>query len=200
MERILIVYGTSHGWTTRIVERMAEVFRGMGMVPTLHRADHLPASLDLRGFEGALLAGSVQYGRHQRSLEKFATRHGVELSRMPAAFLSVCGALAGSYPGGPADAAKYRELFAQRTGWRPAMTWSVPGRVAYTQYPYLLRQVMKLISWRTGRPTDTSRDWEFTDWAEVDRLAKDFGLAVKGDAGTAGRRGAAGDAREKVGG
>jgi menaquinone-dependent protoporphyrinogen oxidase len=191
MERILIVYGTSQGWTTRIVERMADVLRGMDLVPTIHRADRLPGSLDLRAFEGALVAGSVQFGRHQRPLERFATRYAVELSRMPAAFLSVCGALAGTYPGGPATAAKYRELFAQRTGWRPAMTWSVAGRVAYTRYPYLLRQVMKFISWRTGRPTDTSRDWEFTDWAEVDRLAREFGRAVKGDAGTAGRRGRA---------
>jgi menaquinone-dependent protoporphyrinogen oxidase len=197
MERVLIVYGTSQGWTTRIVERIAEVLRGMGIEPTIHRADRLPGSLDLRGFEGALLAGSVQFGRHQRALEKFGTRYGVELSRMPAAFLSVCGALGGAYPGGPAMAAKYRELFAQRSGWRPAMTWSVAGRVAYTRYPYLLRQLMKFISWRTGRPTDTSRDWEFTDWAEVDRLANEFGAAVRGDGGTVGRRGAVGDARGK---
>lgn len=181
MERILIVYGTTQGWTTRIVERMADVLREMGMAPSIHPADNPPPDLDLLGFNGALLAGSVQFGRHQRSLEKFATRHAIELGQLPAAFLSVCGALVGTYPGGPAEAAKYRELFAQRTGWRPRMSWSVPGRVAYTRYPFVLRQVMKLISWRTGRPTDTSRDWEFTDWAEVDRLARAFGSAVRAE-------------------
>lgn len=179
MERILIVYGTSQGWTTRIVERMADVLREEGMVPSVFPADHVPEGLALATFDGALLAGSVQFGRHQRPLERFATRHAIELAQLPAAFLSVCGALAGTYPGGTAEAARYRELFAQRTGWRPRMSWSVPGRVAYTQYPYLLRQVMKFISWRTGRPTDTSRDWEFTDWAEVDRLARELAAAVR---------------------
>jgi menaquinone-dependent protoporphyrinogen IX oxidase len=31
--------------------------------------------------------------------------------------------------------------------------------------------MMQLISWREGGPTDTSRDYELTDWGEVDRLA-----------------------------
>ena len=84
MERILIVYGTTQGWTTRIVERMADVLREMGMVPTIHPADNPPPNLDLLDFNGALLAGSVQFGRHQRSLEKFATRHAIELGQLPA--------------------------------------------------------------------------------------------------------------------
>ena len=179
MERILIVYGTSQGWTTRIVEQIADVLRGMAMVPTIHRADRIPAGLDLGSFDGVLVAASVQFGRHQREVERFATRHAVELTVMPAAFLSVCGALAGSYPRAREEAAKYRELFAQRTGWRPRLAWSVPGRVAYTRYSLAIRLVMQFISWRTGRPTDTSRDWEFTDWDEVERLARTFGGRVR---------------------
>jgi menaquinone-dependent protoporphyrinogen IX oxidase len=31
--------------------------------------------------------------------------------------------------------------------------------------------VLKLISRRKGLPTDTSRDWDFTEWDEVDRFA-----------------------------
>ncbi len=208
MERILIVYGTSKGWTTRIVERMATVLRGMGMVPTIHRADRLPTHLDLGSFDGTLVAGSVQFGRHQRAVEQFATRCAVELATMPAAFLSVCGALAGTYPGGPAEAGRYRELFAQRTGWRPRLSWSVPGRVAYTRYSLPIRLVMQFISWRTGRPTDTSRDWEFTDWGEVERLARVFGGMVRasrrpaagGAVGTAGRRDGGTSGRRVAGG
>jgi hypothetical protein len=32
---------------------------------------------------------------------------------------------------------------------------------------------MRLISGSQGRPTDTRRDYEFTDWAQVDRFAHD---------------------------
>jgi hypothetical protein len=31
-----------------------------------------------------------------------------------------------------------------------------------------------MISRRTGRPTDTSRDYEFTDWDVVDGFARDL--------------------------
>lgn len=181
MQRILIVYATTRGWTGRIVDRMAAELRAMGLHPSLYQAEEVDG-LDLRAFDGVLLAGSVHFGRHQRVLEEFAREHAGDLNNLPSAFLSVCGALAGSWPGAHAEAAKYREDFARRTAWRPEMSWSVAGRIAYTKYPLPLRLVMQFISWRTGRPTDTSRDWEFTDWMEVERLARAFGWAVQ-DAG-----------------
>ena len=58
------------------------------------------------------------------------------------------------------------------------MSWSVAGRVAYTQYSLPTRLVMQYVSRRTGRPTDTSRDWEFTDWEAVTRIAQEFAAAV----------------------
>ncbi|MBK6781452.1 MAG: hypothetical protein IPG75_18235 [Gemmatimonadetes bacterium] len=39
-----------------------------------------------------------------------------------------------------------------------------------------------MISRRTGRPTDTSRDWDGTDWAAVDRLAGEIGELVRAPA------------------
>jgi menaquinone-dependent protoporphyrinogen oxidase len=42
---------------------------------------------------------------------------------------------------------------------------------------------MKYISRRTGRPTDTSRDWEFTDWDAVTRMAREFAEAVEAPTG-----------------
>ena len=178
MQRILIVYATTRGWTGRIVDRMAAEFRGMGLHPSVYQAEEA-GGLDLDAFDGVLLAGSVHFGRHQRVLEDFAREHAGDLTLLPSAFLSVCGALAGSWPGCHAEAAKHREDFARRTAWRPEMSWSVAGRIAYTRYPFPLRLVMQFISWRTGRPTDTSRDWEFTDWLEVERLAHAFGWAVQ---------------------
>jgi menaquinone-dependent protoporphyrinogen IX oxidase len=38
---------------------------------------------------------------------------------------------------------------------------------------------MKRIARKEGAPTDTSRDYEFTDWTRVDALAHDFGAMAK---------------------
>jgi menaquinone-dependent protoporphyrinogen oxidase len=178
MKRILIVYGTSYGQTARIVRAIAGVLEDMRFMVTCRRGDELRDDTPLDGFDAVLVAGSVLFGRHQRYIEEFARTHATTLAALPSGFLSVCGALGGSWVKGEKEAAGYREDFARRTGWHPARAWSVAGRVAYTEYPFLVRLVMQLISWRTGLPTDTSRNYEFTDWSHVERIARLFGDEV----------------------
>ena len=37
---------------------------------------------------------------------------------------------------------------------------------------------MRFIAWREGAPTDTSRDYEFTDWSMVRQFALDVATDV----------------------
>jgi menaquinone-dependent protoporphyrinogen oxidase len=41
--------------------------------------------------------------------------------------------------------------------------------------------MIKMISRRTGGPTDTSRDYDFTDWSAVAEFARQFGGLLPGD-------------------
>ena len=43
-----------------------------------------------------------------------------------------------------------------------------------SRYNLPLRWVMKRISRKKGLPTDTSRDYDNTDWAAVERFARDI--------------------------
>ena len=179
MARILIVYGTSHGHTAKICRRIGLMLSLDDHKVELRQADQLPAETRIADFDGVLVAGSVNYGKHQPCLAELVTRHAETFNRIPSAFLSVCGALAGSWPDGPATAAKYVSDFIAQTGWHPNVTRSVAGEVAYTRYPFFTRMVMKLISARTGRPTDTSRNWAFTSWPEIDEFAATVGSLVR---------------------
>ena len=172
MSRILIAYGTSYGQTARIVSRMADRMTAGGHQVTVWRADLLAAEPTLTGFDRCVVAGSVLFGKHQTYLRRFVREHASALNQISSAFVSVCGAAASGRDDGQAEARKYVERFLHDTGWRPEMTRSFAGGVAYTRYGLFTRWMMKLISRRTGGPTDTSRDWEFTDWAEVDRFAE----------------------------
>lgn len=178
MHRILIVYGTTYGHTERIADRMADELRRQAMVVTVARADEILGDPHLEHFDGVIVAASVLYGRHQRYVEAFVREHAAELTAMPTAFVSSCGALAGNWPEGKSEAMKYRDDFLRRTGWRPALARSVAGSIAYTKYSWPTRLVMKYISRRTARPTDTSRDWELTDWQAVTGLVREFAQAV----------------------
>jgi menaquinone-dependent protoporphyrinogen oxidase len=172
MADILMVYGTSYGQTEKIVKRMAERLTELGHRLSVWRGDALPTEQRLEDFDAVVVGGSVYFGRHQRHLEEFVRDHLAPLNGMPSAFVSVCGALAAGWPHGPREARKYVQRFLARTGWRPEFTRSFAGAVTYTQYGRLIRWVMQRISRRTGRPTDTSRDWDFTDWRAVDDFAE----------------------------
>jgi menaquinone-dependent protoporphyrinogen oxidase len=174
MANILAVYGTSYGHTAKVVERIAHDLVEQGHRVTIWRGDRLPARYALDVFDAFLVAGSVLMGRHQRYLRDFVKANARRLNASPSLFVSVCGALAGSWSRGQGEARGYVSDFLDQTGWRPSLALSVAGALPYTKYGLLTRWMMKLVSKSTGRPTDTSRDWEFTDWGEVDRVANEF--------------------------
>ena len=61
---------------------------------------------------------------------------------------------------------------------RPAHVLPVAGALAYSQYNFIIRFVMKRIARKAGAPTDTSRDYEFTDWSTLDSFIKEAALSV----------------------
>jgi len=47
------------------------------------------------------------------------------------------------------------------------------AHLTYCKYNFFIKLMMKTIARKAGGPTDTSRDYEFTDWATVDRFVLD---------------------------
>ena len=182
MARILAAYGTAYGHTEKVVRRMAQVWTAGGHVVTVYRATALPFDEAPGAYDGCLLAASIIYGRHQVSVRDVARRWAAVLNGMPSAFVSVCGALGGTSAAGPRRAAEYVENFVHETGWHPQRVSSVAGALAYPQYGFITRWLMRLISKRTGRPTDTTRAYEFTDWNAVDAFAGQFAAGLQRDA------------------
>jgi menaquinone-dependent protoporphyrinogen oxidase len=178
MAAILVVHATSHGQTARIAGRMAGRLTAAGHAVTSWNAEALPTAADPARFDACLLAGSIRFGRHQPALEAFARRHRTALAARPTAFVSVSGALMGTWAAAARTADGYVETFVKRTGWQPGRTATVAGAIRYTEYGLFTRLLMQVISRFTGRPTDTSRDWEGTDWEAVDRFADEWGRTV----------------------
>lgn len=177
--QILIVYGTKYGQTEKVARRIAEIILARGESATILDADRMSRALVLTAYDGVIVGASVIGGRHQRSVRRFVLSQRDALDSMPCAFFSVSGS-AGSYDAnGRADAQRCLDEFLRDTGWRPDMTQLVAGAIKCTKYNPLLRWVMKQISKRHFGPTDTSRDHELTDWAEVQRFADRFLTLVR---------------------
>ena len=173
---ILIVYGSTQGQTAKIAARMADHLAESGDVVALEDAAHPSPGLDPRDYDGIIVGSSVTFERHQRSVRRFVRAHLAALRSRPTAFFSVSGSAASPDLSGLTKAMRYIDDFLADTGWRPSLTQPVAGAIAYTKYGPLLRWVIKRITAKSGGPTDTSRDHEFTDWEQVREIAD--GLAA----------------------
>lgn len=54
------------------------------------------------------------------------------------------------------------------------MTAQIAGALNYAEYDYFKRLLMKMIAKKEGRATDTSLDYEYTDWEEVTIFTNKF--------------------------
>jgi len=173
MAKILILYATTEGQTARIAERVAERLRGAG-----HRVAALEARAgaplpDLAAFDALIVGASVHYGHHPVHLARALAREQRILQAKPGAFFSV--SLSADGPGANrAAAGRYIEKFLRSARWRPGMVVAFGGALRYSKYGRFKRQLVRLFVRVAGGDTDTSRDYEYTDWQAVARFAEAF--------------------------
>jgi|KBSMisStandDraft_5_1062788.scaffolds.fasta_scaffold242125_2 menaquinone-dependent protoporphyrinogen oxidase len=175
---IPVFYATSEGQTRRIAERLVAIFRKEGLTSEAFDVSAV-GGVDWQRVRAAVVGASLHVGRHQRSAERFVRVHAADLNAHPSAFFSVSLATASPASSERAEAARLASRFPDRAGWHPREIACIAGRCAYTQYDFVTRLVMRRIARRRGAPTDTSRDFEFTDWADVARLARAVVRMVK---------------------
>jgi len=185
--RILIAYATRHGQARKVADHLARDLTLWGYPTTVVDVARTPA-IDWEDYEAAILVASVYGGRHEKEMVAFVRRGHTALEGMPNAFLSITmsEATAEDHTASPArrreaaDAVqKVIDAFVKQSGWRPQQVVPVAGALLYRQYNFFVRFIMKRITKSHQGPTDTSRDYEYTDWAALTRFATVFtrGLA-----------------------
>lgn len=167
MSHLLLVYSSKHGHTTRIAERLADVARGDGVrvdVRDVAAAD----DVDVTQFSGVVLGASIHAGHHAREVVGWAAARAEQLAAMPSAFFTVCLTIADDTDESREATQAYHDDFVAATGWRPAVTMTFAGALQYREYDFATRLLMRLLMRKQGHPTDTSRDYDYTDWSSVE--------------------------------
>jgi menaquinone-dependent protoporphyrinogen oxidase len=178
MPRILLPYASTEGQTKLIAARMAHTLREKGHSVDMLPADTDPARLDPAAYDGVIVGASIHYGHHPAFLYKLVRRHRDALAARPCAFFSVSLSAGGPRPK-PAAAQRYIDKFLRKTGWQPQLVASIAGAVRYSLYGPIKRRVMIVFVGLGGGETDTSRDYEYTDWDAVERFAGEFAQRLK---------------------
>jgi menaquinone-dependent protoporphyrinogen oxidase len=174
MTNILIVYGTTDGQTRKIVRVLAEDLRAHRCSVDIVDAAGKLSRLSPESYDGVIVAASLHIGDYQRSVARWLRMHAPMIETMPTAFVSVSLAVLEQDPAARQEVDRIMDRFFTRCGWRPKITKHVAGALLYTRYGWLKRLMMKRIVAKAGGDTDTTRDFEYTDWNDVRDFACDF--------------------------
>jgi menaquinone-dependent protoporphyrinogen oxidase len=177
MTRILVVFGTTEGHTEMIAAAIGHALTARGIDVNVIQAgtiDPRPADYD-----GVIVAASVHRGQHQPAVGQWISAHLAELRLKPAAFVSAgLAVLPHDADGAAADENVHR--FLDALGWQPAVVKTVAGALPYSRHNLLARWSIRRIAARLGGDTDTSRDYDYTDWADLELFADGFAKRVAG--------------------
>ena len=169
---IPVFYATSEGQTRRIAERLVVHLQDKGFTS---RAIDIASSdahdIDWRYAQAVVVGASLHAHRHQRSATAFVNKHVLHLNVLPSVFFSVSLAAASQSAEERNEAARIAREFVDAAKWHPDEIVSLAGRLAYTQYGWLTRLIMKRIARHHGNATDAHEDYEFTNWDDVARVA-----------------------------
>jgi menaquinone-dependent protoporphyrinogen oxidase len=174
-----VLFTTTDGQTALIAIRLATILREHGFdSQAIEMGEPDAAILDWTRVRGVLVGASIHRQRHQGWARAFVHAHVADLNRVPSAFFSVSLSAASKNRWEVEAAEAIAKAFPAAHNWRPDRIVSLAGRLAYREYGFFTRMVIKWIARKEGAPTDTSRDYELTNWEIVDQLGHDMAALI----------------------
>ena len=171
--KVLICYASTEGQTRKICRFCADQLIALGhSVEMLRIGDS--DGLEMAGFDAAILAGSVHIGKVQSELGEFATVHSGALNGMPTLFLQVSLAAAGTEADELAELDRIAGEFCASAGWTPGAVHQIAGAFRFTQYDFFRSWAMRFIAAQKGEQVDPHSDKEYTDWAGLSAIIRDW--------------------------
>src|SRR5215212_6011053 len=166
-----------HGHTEKIAARLADATRTEGLevdVPDVKDVgDAEPAPQD-----GVVVGASLHAGHHQREIVDWVKSHRTALADCPSAFFSVSLNAADDTDEAREATQRCIDDFLAETEWTPARSVAIAGALQYREYNVFTRTLVRLMMRRGGHPTDTSHDYDYTDWDAVERFGREFAALV----------------------
>lgn len=174
MPKVLIVYATTDGHTRKVAEFIAKTATEQGCSVSTFNAKLSKDIPLLETYDRTIVAASIHIGNFQRAI-KLWVHHNIEsLKQKPSAFIPVCLGVAQNRPESDLEIKRIVDCFFEKTKWQPSETLVVAGALPYTRYNFLKKLIMKRIARKANGGTDTSSDYEYTDWAAVAKFTRAF--------------------------
>ena len=128
-----------------------------------------------------VVGASIHMGSYQHEVVEWAGRHRERLGAGPSAFFSVSLTSADHSPEADAQVEGYLHEFAESSGWSPELIGLFGGALLYSQYGFLKKRLIRSIAKQHGQGTDLHRDYDYTDWADVEHFGDRCAALVAAD-------------------
>jgi menaquinone-dependent protoporphyrinogen oxidase len=178
MPTVLLLHASTHGHTSKIAARVADVLEAEGIDVDLRKTPLDGADRCPRDYDAVIVGGSIHAGHLQKQIVDWARAHHTTLALHPSALFTVCLTAADDTEESRAATRRYLDEFVEATGWTPGRAVTFAGALQYREYDFATRLLIRLMMHKGGHPTDTSRDHDFTDWDAVESFARDFAAVL----------------------
>ena len=162
---ILIVFGTTEGQTRKVAQFLKTEAEKHGHRADIADATDNPPPPD--NYDVVLIGASLHMHKYQSSVFHYIKENAETLNKLTSGFFSVCLAALGTDDESLKELNEITAAFLKDTGWKPVDIEQVPGALRYSKYDFLKKMIMRMIAKKGGKDTDTSGDYEYTDWPKV---------------------------------
>jgi len=164
--RILVAYGSKHGMTTEIAERIGKIIRERGFEVDVLRAAQAG---DPAAYRAVILGSAVYAGFWRREAAKFLKAHEAELARKPVWFFS-------SGPTGSGDLEKLLSGWNFPSGLQPIADRVKPRGIAVFRGAFDAAKANLFERWIIRKVKAPAGD--FRDWQAIESWAGDIAGAL----------------------
>lgn len=169
--KALILYSTRDGQTRKIASTLAEAIRTQQPCDLMNIQDApQPVWAD---YDRVLIGASIRYGHFQPVVDTFVKQHLQALQQRTSGFFSVNLTARKPEKRSPETNA-YTRKFLAASPWQPDCCAVFAGALYYPRYRWFDRVMIQLIMRMTGGETDSTKEVEYTDWAQVRAFAQEF--------------------------
>lgn len=171
MAKLLFLYSTREGHTKKVLKFIGDQ---TGQTYEFFNLHELP-QLDFSSYEKILIGASIHYGRLDKKLYQFIANHQELLANHKAAFVCInLTARKEDQLKDTPEGSPYVKTFLKKSVWQPALIGVFAGALKYPQYGWFDKFMIRLIMKMTQGETDTSKEFEFTNWNKVEKFAQKF--------------------------
>lgn len=172
MKNVLIIYATREGQTEKVATTLASDLSSLGATVTIYNAKD-PFHLDLNQFNLLIFGASMHAGGIEQELINFIENHQNAIEQTPNAFFLVLLSAATKdkqlREKSLADALRKMK---EQIKIEFNQVEMIAGALKYSKYSLPLKWIMKRIAKQAGEGTNTSQDYEYTDWNQVKKFAE----------------------------